>query len=285
MADKPKILRALPNGLVPPPGLTTEQEQQFIADFYELQRRTAAQAGQPLEDAPPPKPEPKKDVAAAVGLLQLIGQLFTYLNVKAWPVWAKVVVGVPVIAVLSLVYMQKRIDSKGVPLFPDVHPGIVWFDDGSTMGKVQYPSGDSFARDGLAVFHVTWEEYQKLPAVLPAPQVIGGDWQQNVFPVVVWCNTTGFDATAEPMVVRKAHNGALLYQKKPASSMVKLLTPGSTSDSYWVYLADGSKVDMTEATWVKLYMNLKVQEPPTPQPAPVTPPQPTPPKVFAPEKK
>lgn len=264
------------------------REQQIMAE----EQKKCSVPPQPLDDAPPaPNPggykgeEPKKDVAAAVGLIGLLGKLFTYLNVKAWPLWAKCLAFVVVVPVLALVYKQQRIDSKGTPLFPDVHPGIVWFDDGSFLGKVQYPSGDSYARDGLAGFHVTWEEYQKLPAVLPAAKDGGSTWQPTDFPVVVWCNATGFDSTALPVTVRHAHNGALFYQKKtPAGTtvgLVRLLVPGPGNDEYTVYMADGTKVGMKETTWVTLYMNLPAQEPqPPPPPAP-----PAAPKVFTPEKK
>ena len=269
--------------IIPPPGYTPEQQAAFIAEVQELRRRLAA--GEMVSAGQPAKPEPKKDVAAAVGLIAILGKFFEKLNVKAWPLWAKCLAFLVVVPILALIYKQQRIDSKGIALFPDVHPGIVWFDDGSLLGKVQYPSGDSYPRDGLAVFHVTWEEYQKLPAILPPnPNVTTGAWAQTLhFPVVVWCNSTGFDSTATPVAVRHANNGQLHYQKKPVAGLVKLLTP--QGDGYLAYTVDGTKIQLSEKDFVEQYMGLPYQAPAPPQPLKAEPPAPTVPKVFAPEKK
>jgi hypothetical protein len=127
------------------------------------------------------------------------------------------------------------------------------------LGKVQYPSGDSFPRDGLAAFHVTWEEYQSQPAVLPATPSTATTWSTNNFPVVVWCNSSGFDSTATPIVVRKAHDGTLYYRKKPPVGLVRLLAPNG--DGYVVYLADGSTLKLSEKDFVEQYMGLPYQQP------------------------
>lgn len=266
-----------------------EQEQifkdrQFEQDCRQREQEVMGDTPQPIDGPPPPKPAPRK-IADPATVINVLSYVFTALNVKAWPTWAKVVVAIPVIAGLAIIYKQQRIDSQGVVLFPEVHPGIVWFDNGSAMGKVQYPAGESFPRDGLAAFHVTWEEYQKLPAALPATRDDSKAWQQSDFPAVVYCNSSGFDSSAAPVAVRHAHDGKLLFHKKPAAGLVKLLVP--TDGGYLVYTADG-KIEMNERTWVEQYMGLTYQPPPqpnpqpTPQPAPTSP---TTPKVFTPEKK
>lgn len=244
------------------------QEQRAMADE---QKCSVPQSQLPPE---PPKDEPKKDMAAAAGLLSVLGTLFTKLNVKAWPLWAKCVAFLVVVPVLALVYKQQRIDKEGIPLFTE-YPGLVWFDDGSPLGKIQYPNGNSESRVGLAVFVVTWEEYQKVPEVLGG---FGIQFNKNDFPVVVFCNSSAFDATAVPIMVRCLADGRQIVQKPFVPPLVRLLVP--RDGGYRVYFADGSKLDLDEREWVEKYMNLPFQAP-----SPAEAPKAEAPKVFTPEKK
>jgi hypothetical protein len=220
---------------------------------------TGMDPNQRIDPEPKPAPKPPAKEVAAVTFLSMLTTIYNALNVKDWPTWAKVVIAVPVLAAVVYYYTNPRLFSTGVALFPE-QPALLWYQDSSSLGHIKYPSGTSYPRDGLAVFIVTWDEYSKNKDVLPKPAP-----QQSDFPVLAFCNSSGFDATAAPITVRRLADGMVLYNKSPVAGLVTLLTP--TSGGYRVYLADGSKVELSEREWVERYMGLPYT-PPAPTPAP-----------------
>lgn len=88
--------------------------------------------------------------------------------------------------------------------------------------SVVYQNGVKILADGLGVAAITWEDYTKFPARLDDS---GAKFPRQDFPLVVFFNATGFDATGVPVVVRRASDGELLYRRDDAPSRLALVTP------------------------------------------------------------
>ena len=136
------------------------------------------------------------------------------------------------------------------------------FNSKNVPGEVQYGDGKRLPLDGYGMAVLTWDDFQK--------QVdrfgdVGNSLKEYDFPVVVFFNSSGFDATGDPMVVRRAKDGELLIETKGRPKMVRFMAPlrdGGFKLFFW-----GSKeaTTVSEEEWYRTFVGI---EPPRELPSP-----------------
>lgn len=136
-------------------------------------------------------------------------------------------------------------------------------DDKVTGLKVRYSkAGDTFVyqdgtvlpNDGLGYAVLGWDDYQQNPDRF---QRAGFEARQPDFPIVVFFNLTGFDASGDPGVVRRAKDGSVVFElkdrpKKPIAGMTPL-----RDGSFKVFFRDGTADTVSEEDWYRVYMGVE----------------------------
>lgn len=125
----------------------------------------------------------------------------------------------------------------------------------STAGDTfVYQNGTALPSDGLGFAVLGWDDYQKNPEQF---QKAGFEPREADFPVVVFFNLSGFDASGDPGVVRRAKDGSVVFEmkdrpKKPVAGMTPL-----RDGSFKVFFRDGSSEVVKEDDWYKVYMGVE----------------------------
>lgn len=189
----------------------------------------------------------------------------SYLNPGRWPKWFKYL-AMPVLFVVLVFYFRDQRVGNGLfaPSQPAAEPQAL--SDGvavRTQGvkvEVGYLDGSWLPADGLGVALVTREDDAKAPDRLNA---FRGLLTDQDFPLVVFLNASGFDATGEPVVIRRAKDGKELYRSPNAEKV--LLCVAQRDGRFRVFVPRGMRT-VDEQTWVEKYMRLKYEPlPPDPK--------------------
>ncbi len=113
--------------------------------------------------------------------------------------------------------------------------------------------------DAIGVAVVTLEDNNKAPEKLKAQLLDKVD-----FPVVVFFNATGFDASGTPYIVRKAADGKQLYglvtDRPNQLRAVVPLRGGGWIGYYWVTSDNHGKISISDEEWASTYLGLKATE-------------------------
>jgi hypothetical protein len=72
-----------------------------------------------------------------------------------------------------------------------------------------YADGTELPVDGAVVMVVTWAEYKLISGMAPHYPTAESD-----YPIVVFANKTGFDATLNPVAIRRSKDGVLCGRAK-----------------------------------------------------------------------
>lgn len=179
--------------------------------------------------------------------------------------WLRWALPLPVLAALAALALFALYDRGvrvgdnywGRPL-ADVEGGIRVRVDSSGRGIVAYRNNTQLPADGLSFAVVTLEDHNKDKERL-APflaLVSPGDW-----PLVVFFNASGFDASGEPVAIRRVADGGELYRPIAADKAVALALP-RRAGGFVVYHRDGGVGEVNERDWVEKYLRLPYQ--PTP---------------------
>ncbi len=128
---------------------------------------------------------------------------------------------------------------------------------GVTETTVTYQDGTKIPVEGLGATVVLLSEKDKLKLTDFNPA-------DSDFPVVVFFNRSGFDATGEPRVVRRASDGGPVYSLSSTKvEQVQLMIP-LRGGGFTVYHRGGGKpLVVSESDWYKRYMGIA---PPVPLP-------------------
>lgn len=166
-----------------------------------------------------------------------------------------VVVGL-VIGFVASEYVPWTTQNRTADLLPGVTATIGRDYD---LGMVTYKDGAKFPRDGIAVQALTWPDYQKARSDYDWP---GKAPLEEDFPLLLFFNATGFDASGQPVAVRRASDGRQIYAD-PGPGPVRLVVPDGTSFKVWGPTGVTPKV-LTQAEWARDYMSLDVGAPTLP---------------------
>jgi hypothetical protein len=209
-------------------------------------------AATPAREETPKAPERPADGKSPLYWLWLV-------KPWTWPRWAKVVAALLLIPILTFYYRDKRVGDGfwGTAEVREVEAGVKVRVDNYGRTKVTYGDGKELAAEGMQLVVVTKEDHEKdTTRLAPFMSFIkDSDW-----PLVVFVNSTGFDPTGEPVVIRRASDGQMLYSAGSVGRVA--LSVPKRDGSFTVHLADGSKLDVSEKDWVEKFMRLKYQSPP-----------------------
>jgi hypothetical protein len=126
-----------------------------------------------------------------------------------------------------------------------------------------YQNGKELPYDGLGFAVLNWDDYQKNPDKF---KKTGFEAKQEDFPIVVFFNVSGFDASGDPAVVRRAKDGTIVFElkdrpKKPVAGMTPL-----RDGSFKVFFRDGTSESVKEDDWYRTYMGTEpAQKLPSPE--------------------
>lgn len=114
-----------------------------------------------------------------------------------------------------------------------------------------YQDGKELPYDGLGFAVLNWDDYQKNPDKFKRT---GFEAKQQDFPIVVFFNATGFDASGDPVVVRRAKDGAVVFELKDRpKKMIAGMTP-LRDGTFKVFFRDGTNETVKEDDWYRTYM-------------------------------
>lgn len=180
--------------------------------------------------------------------------------------WWILLLGLLVVPVLAFRAMRERLavengEKDPIALGMDGLQLLV----GKSGVTVRYPQGKQLPADGLGVSLISLEAHKKNPERLEKLQL-----REQDFPVLVFFNATGFDATGAPVVVRRARDGVQLYPEKSEDRvLVRAVIP--EEDGKWtVYFWDdqtrqvGKRV-VSDEVWYRVFMNEPLVRTPTPE--------------------
>jgi len=121
-------------------------------------------------------------------------------------------------------------------------------------GEIQYGDGKRLPLDSYGVATLTWEDFQKQVERFGEA---GKALKEADFPVVVFFNSSGFDATGDPMVVRRAKDGDVVMELKSRPPMLRFMTPGR--DGSFKLFTWGSKEPtiVKEDEWYRKYVGVE----------------------------
>jgi hypothetical protein len=118
--------------------------------------------------------------------------------------------------------------------------------------RITYQDGSTILTDGLGVAAATWADHQKNPERLTSP---GYQPQESQFPVVVFFNRSGFDATGKPVCIRQASDGKVVWHDD-TERLVTTVVP-QREGGFLVYLVGYSHpVQVSEVDWYTKYMGV-----------------------------
>lgn len=136
------------------------------------------------------------------------------------------------------------------------------FNEKNVPGEVQYGDGKRLPLDGYGMATMTWEDFQKQ---VDRFGEVGKSLKEADFPVVVFFNSSGFDATGDPMVVRRVKDGEVVMETNNRPKMVRFMLP--VRDGGFKVFVWGSKeaTVVTEEEWYRTFVGV---EPPKKLPPP-----------------
>lgn len=171
---------------------------------------------------------------------------------SGWPRWAKWLLAPLFLVVLVFYFRDVRMGTGlwGNALV-EVERGVKVRVDNQGRAWVTYQNKQELPADGLGLVVVTEGDNDNHPDKLQAfrGMIMKADW-----PVVVFLNATGFDATGEPVVIRKALDGHELY-RAPITDRVALNIP-NRDGTFTLLMADRTSKSMPEREWLTKYMRL-----------------------------
>lgn len=144
------------------------------------------------------------------------------------------------------------------PLDESVSKVALRFDKGEAV--VIYEDGNARRADAIGAALVTLGDHEKFPDRFERH---GIKLARTDYPVVAFFNATAFDATGDPLVVRRASDGKELYRKDSAGKQVAAVIARRGGGFRWLnayHWDTGEKVkwaDVTDEEWFKDFMNLE----------------------------
>jgi hypothetical protein len=158
--------------------------------------------------------------------------------------------------------------SEAIALDPD-NPGLKARVDCGRL-VVTYDDGTAVPADALGVAVITAEDYKKFPDRLDRHGIRPNS---SDYPVVAFFNSTGFDATGDPVAVRRGKDGLLIHGKpdarKPVHAVVADRGGGfrvvAGNYSWKTYDDKMAWRTVDDKEWFKDFMNI---EPPVKLPTP-----------------
>ena len=124
----------------------------------------------------------------------------------------------------------------------------------ATSAHIVYGDGSRFPPDGLAMVVVTAEDDKSHPQRLDPvrPRIGATDW-----PVVVFVNASGFDATGAPVVIRRAADGKVLYREEGGSPSPVRLSVARRDGDFDVYpYGRAEPWRVGEREWVEKFLRV-----------------------------
>jgi len=184
---------------------------------------------------------------------------------KKWPRWLRWLLSVPVIILLAFFFRDKRL---GSPLYDKIsgqtsmatwkvqpfeeEPKItVDFDQRHGLVRYTYVNGTEVPADGLAAAYITAEDNAQQPDRLAPYKALIKDTD---FPLVVFMNASGFDPTGEPICIRRASDGGVVYKAQDLHQ-VRLAVP-LRDGQFLLFLLDGTTKKVSEAEWMLKAMRM-----------------------------
>ena len=120
---------------------------------------------------------------------------------------------------------------------------------------VAYQDGAREPADAIGITAVTLDDHKKIPERLKAQEL-----KEEDFPVVVFFNATGFDSTGAPVIIRRAKDGVKLFPKGEVlkGKLLRVAVPRH-SGGWTGYARDGTRIDISDENWEKLYLGLSAR--------------------------
>lgn len=172
--------------------------------------------------------------------------------------WWIVLAGLLIIPYFAFLNMQER---KAKELNASTHQlderisGLALTVDRDGI-MVTYLNGTKLPADGIGLVTVTLEDYQADPERIKRQ---GMEVKDDDFPLVVFFNQSGFDATGDPVAVRRAKDGTRLFGLAKQVARVRVLQV-LRGGGFYVW-DGGERRKITEEEFYRDFMGI---EPPTP---------------------
>ena len=141
---------------------------------------------------------------------------------------------------------------------------VVMFDDYPRLkfisgkpGQIVCGDGTRFDRDGYGYVLFQPADWDKNNERLKG---LGLTPASSDFPLLITLNPSAFDVSGEPVAVRRAEDGKLLYQAPVAARPVDLVMP-LRDGSCKVLFIDGKVLTVSEQEWLKVFMRVQAAPP------------------------
>jgi hypothetical protein len=203
----------------------------------------------------PAAPDPATPASPQTGIAgRAVSFLKTLMAKREWIYWLVFAVVVPYLALQNSKERLARVEHVLDETVPAVK--LVTRSDLKAWA-VQFADGKEQPLDSYGVAVMTWADHQKNPKTLERPNV---KLVEADFPVVVFFNASGFDASGDPAIVRRGKDGSTIYALAKIPTPVAAATP-LRSGSFRIWTKDGQTKDLTEEEWYVVYMGLDKQDP------------------------
>lgn len=142
-------------------------------------------------------------------------------------------------------------NQQAVEIAPDRAPGLrISFDNSAWRGLVQYQDGTQKPQDGLAILVLTHEDAVKSPYY---PLLSD---KPTDYPLVVFFNSTGFNAQVPPVMVRRAADGEVIHTGDVGKGFVRLALPQPNGKVRILTDLDDRPHEISQETWLYGYMGM-----------------------------
>lgn len=170
--------------------------------------------------------------------------------------------------------MEKRVADAALVLDPQV--AVKLHVGSERLATIIYLDGTWIPSDGHGLAALTWADFQSQKDRFSDEMT---KFVEADFPVVVFFNSSGFDSTGDPVVVRRAKDGSLLYTTKTRSVGHTWYCIPQRDGSFLTLNVDGKQATVSEQEWYERYMGLPLQPTPADPATKPADPLPAPPAV------
>lgn len=126
--------------------------------------------------------------------------------------------------------------------------------------SVIYGDGTAIKADGVGGKVLTFEEYKQTPHRFKS---LGITIPETSFPVVIFYNSSGFDATGLPVAIRQAADGAMVWAAGPRIlNRPCFVFEHDGGAKRMALFADGTTGYISPEDWVNRYLSVPITVPP-----------------------
>lgn len=153
-------------------------------------------------------------------------------------------------------YNKSKTDNVDQMVLFDEYPKLKFIP--GNPGQVVFGDGTKVDRDGFAFVLFQPSDWDKNAERLKGLSIKPGS---SDFPLLISLNPSGFDVSGEPIAIRRAEDGRLLYQAPLTPQLVDFTLP-QRDGSCKVRFVSGKILVVSEQEWLKVFMRSNTLAPP-----------------------